>query len=151
MKLRKIEIYFKNIILGSENMVDVVAAILQNDKGELLIARRRKGKYLEGYWEFPGGKVEEGEKPEEGLIRELQEEMNIKIEVNEYIGENIHKYVGRDKIRLLAFKARIIQGDIKLVDHDQYMWIEAHKIEKMKLAPADIPLVPFLLEKNSML
>jgi len=124
-------------------MIDVVAAILENDKNEILLAKRKKGKILEGFWEFPGGKVEEDETPEQGLIRELKEEMNINIKVVEYIGENIHNYE-RGSINLIAFKAKILSGDIKLVDHDEYIWIDAIKLKDYKLAPADIPIVDLL-------
>jgi len=124
-------------------MIDVVAAILQNDKDEILIAKRKKGKILEGFWEFPGGKVEEGESPEDGLIRELNEEMNIDIEIMEYVGQSVHHYE-RGSINLIAFKAKILSGDIKLVDHDEYIWIDAIKLKEYKLAPADIPIVNLL-------
>lgn len=123
-------------------MIDVAAAILENKKGEVLIAKRKKGK-LAGYWEFPGGKIEKGESPEQGLIRELNEEMNLEIEIEGYIGENIHSYdIGT--IRLLAFKGKIIGGDIKLADHEEYIWINIQDLKKVNLAPADIPFVKLL-------
>ena len=125
-------------------MLDVVAAILENNKGEILVARRKQGKHLAGYWEFPGGKVEEGESPEQCLIRELQEEMNITIDVIDFVGENIHRYSGQDTIRLLAFKGRIVDGEIRLVDHDSFMWVDSQDLKKLKLAPADIPFIPIL-------
>ena len=128
-------------------MINVVAAILENDKREILIAKRKKDKILGGFWEFPGGKVEEGETPEVGLIRELKEEMNIDIEVIEYIGESIHHYE-RGSINLIAFKAKIVGGNITLVDHEEYAWVEVDKLNDYKLAPADIPIVN-LLKLNS--
>ncbi|MFZ5967408.1 MAG: (deoxy)nucleoside triphosphate pyrophosphohydrolase [Bacillota bacterium] len=128
-------------------MIDVVAAILLNKEGQVLIARRKRGKALEGYWEFPGGKVEKGESPEQSLTRELKEEMNIDIEVTEYVGENIHSYeIG--VIRLLAFKGKIVRGDISLIDHDEYTWVDIDKLLDFKLAPADIPIVELLISKQ---
>jgi 8-oxo-dGTP diphosphatase len=124
-------------------MIDVVAAILENQNGEVLIARRKKGKKLAGYWEFPGGKIEKGESPEQCLIRELNEEIKIEIEVTEYVGENIHCY-DEGAIRLLAFKGKITGGDIKLADHEEYVWIDLHDLKKVKLAPADIPFIELL-------
>ncbi len=126
-------------------MIDVVAAIIENEKGEVLIAKRKKGKKLAGYWEFPGGKVEKGESPEQSLVRELNEEMNLEIEIGDYLGENIHFY-DRGAIRLLAFKGKITGGEIKLVDHDAYVWIDLHDIKNVKLAPADIPLIEMLIK-----
>lgn len=125
-------------------MIDVVAAILENDKKEILIAKRKKDKILGGFWEFPGGKVEEGESPEESLIRELKEEMNIHIEVIEYIGKNIHHYE-RGPINLIAYRAKIGSGNIRLIDHEEYMRISLDKIKEYRLAPADIPLVDLLM------
>ena len=121
-------------------IIKVVAAILQKED-KILIARKKQGKPLEGYFEFPGGKIEEGETPEESLIRELMEEMNIKIAVKEYIGESIYDY-GNDKvISLLGYTAEIIDGEIKLSDHDRYEWVTLEQINNYKIAPADIPLI----------
>lgn len=121
-------------------IIKVVAAILQKED-KILIARKKQGKPLAGYFEFPGGKIEEGETPEESLIRELMEEMNIKIAVKEYIGESIYDY-GNDKvISLLGYTAEIIDGEIKLSDHDRYEWVTLEQINNYKIAPADIPLI----------
>lgn len=132
-------------------MIDVVAAILENQKGNFLIAKRKKGKKLAGYWEFPGGKIENGESPQQSLIRELYEEMNLEIEIGDYVGENIHFY-DEGPIRLLAFKGKITGGEIKLTDHEEYVWIDLHNLKKVKLAPADIPFIELLVsgpEKDS--
>ena len=121
-------------------IIKVVAAILEKED-KILIARKAPDKPLAGYFEFPGGKIEEGETPEESLIRELMEEMNIKIAVKEYIGEIIYDY-GNDKvISLLGYTAKIIDGEIKLSDHDRYEWVTLEEINNYKIAPADIPLI----------
>ena len=128
-------------------IIKVVAAILQKED-KILIARKKQGKPLAGYFEFPGGKIEEGETPEESLIRELMEEMNIKIAVKEYIGESIYDY-GNDKvISLLGYTAEIIDGEIKLSDHDRYEWVTLEQINNYKIAPADTPLVEKMKEKK---
>lgn len=124
-------------------MIDVVAAILENQHGKILIARRKQGKNLAGYWEFPGGKIESGETPQECLIRELNEEMNLTIEISKYVGESIHCYE-QGAIRLLAYKGRITEGEIKLTDHDEYAWINLQELKDVKLAPADIPFIQLL-------
>lgn len=123
-------------------MIDVVAAILENQKGEVLIAKRKKGK-LAGYWEFPGGKIEKGETPEQSLIRELNEEMNIEIEIGDFVGESVHLY-DEVAIRLLAFKGKITGGDIKLADHEEYAWVDLDDLKKVNLAPADITFIELL-------
>lgn len=124
-------------------MVRVVAGILQKDD-KVLIARKAAGKSLEGYFEFPGGKIEEGETPEESLIRELMEEMSIKIKVNKYVGESIYDY-GNIVVSLKGYTAEILEGKITLTDHDMYKWVNLSEINDYKLAPADIPLVKNLL------
>lgn len=65
-------------------MIDVVAAVIENREGRILIARRKPDISLGGYWEFPGGKVEEGESPSDCLVRELREEMDMQIEPGEF-------------------------------------------------------------------
>lgn len=127
-------------------MIDVVAAILENNKQEILIAKRKQIKSQGGLWEFPGGKVEEGEKHEESIARELSEEMNIEIEVLGYFSQNIHHYENAS-IRLIAFKGRIVSGDIELKDHDLYAWVKADKLTTYDFAPADIPIVLELVKE----
>lgn len=124
-------------------MIDVAAAILENDNGKVLIARRKQGKKLAGYWEFPGGKLESGETAQECLIRELNEEMNLTIEIGNYVGESIH-YYEQGPIRLLAYKGKITGGKIKLTDHDEYAWLNLQELKNVKLAPADIPFIQLL-------
>lgn len=124
-------------------MIDVAAAILENQNGEILIARRKPGKKLPGFWEFPGGKIESGETPQQCLIRELHEEMNLVIEVSDYIGESIYHYE-QGPIRLIAYKGKITSGEIRLADHDQYEWLNIQGLKNANLAPADIPLLDFL-------
>ena len=121
-------------------IIKVVAAILQKED-KILIARKKEGKPLAGYFEFPGGKIEKGETPEESLARELMEEMNIKIDVKEYVGESIYDYGNGIVISLLGYISEIIDGEIKLSDHDRYEWVTLEEINNYKIAPADIPLI----------
>jgi 8-oxo-dGTP diphosphatase len=132
--------------MESSKAMNVTAAIIKNTKGEVLIARRKVGKKLAGYWEFPGGKIEEGETPEESLARELKEEMNLNVRVKDFIGENIHHYEGFS-IRLMAYETVILEGDMKLTDHDAVKWVSIEEIGKAdELAPADVPLVKTILQ-----
>lgn len=124
-------------------MINVVAAILQKEE-KILIAKKRKGKPLAGFWEFPGGKIEIGEIPEEALIRELKEEMDIEIEVNKYIGESVYDYGNNKIVSLKGYTATIKDGEIKLSDHDEYRWITLEEIQEYNMAPADIPLINFI-------
>lgn len=121
-------------------MINVVAGILINDKDEILIAKRKEDKSMGGYWEFPGGKIEDEELPQESLIRELKEEMNIVIKVKEYFGENIYDY-GDFKIRLIAYICEIIDGEISLTDHSEIKWVRREELNNYKIAPADIAFI----------
>ena len=121
-------------------IIKVVAAILQKED-KILIARKKEGKPLAGYFEFPGGKIEKGETPEESLARELMEEMNIKIDVKEYVGESIYDYGNGKVSELLGYTAEIIEGDIVLTDHDEYRWVTLEEVCNYNIAPADIPLI----------
>ncbi|KAB3526358.1 (deoxy)nucleoside triphosphate pyrophosphohydrolase [Alkaliphilus serpentinus] len=128
-------------------MLDVAAIILENESKEVLIARRRKGIAMEGLWEFPGGKIEEGESPQDCLVRELKEEMELDIEVQDYVGESIHSYEDF-VIRLMAYRGRILRGEIKLVDHDKILWVKPLELKEIALAPADIPFAGLLLDEG---
>jgi 8-oxo-dGTP diphosphatase len=120
-------------------MIVVTAAILEKGN-KIMIARRAHGKHLEGYWEFPGGKIELNETPESCLLRELKEEFEIEASIENYIGESIFEYPDKTII-LKAFTCKILSGEMKLNDHDRIEWIETEELSNYKLAPADIPLI----------
>lgn len=124
--------------------IDVAAAVIFADD-KIFAARRKPGSHLAGYWEFPGGKIEADETPEQCLIRELQEELCITTEVGQYIGESLHDY-GTKVVRLMAYKVIHIFGDFKLNDHDQFCWLGINELESINWAPADIPLVDLCRE-----
>ncbi|MEJ8546962.1 8-oxo-dGTP diphosphatase MutT [Brevibacillus borstelensis] len=126
-------------------MIEVAAAIIGNEQGQVLIARRKKGKSQEGMWEFPGGKIEEGESVEACLKRELLEEMNIEIDPYELFGVNDHRY-GSTPIRLTAYKAKYAGGEIVLTDHDEFRWVHPSELQEYSFAPADLKFVQMLQE-----
>ena len=116
----------------------VTAAIIRNDD-KILIARRKKGQKLEGFWEFPGGKIEEGESPQECLQRELHEEFGIESKAGKILTESEYHY-DHGSIRLLALETEILNGEIELTVHDEIVWATAEDLLDYKLAPADIPI-----------
>lgn len=124
-------------------MIEVAAAIIENEQGQILIARRKKGKSQEGLWEFPGGKLEPGETPEACLKRELLEEMNIGIAPYELFGVNVHDY-GIVRIKLIAYRAKLLSGEIRLADHDEFQWASYAELGGYRWAPADVPFVELL-------
>lgn len=120
-------------------LLEVVCGIIyRGDK--IFVCRRKEGKHLEGYWEFPGGKLENGETKVSALKRELKEELSMEVEVERYIGFNDHNYL-KKKIRLHAFRCTLISYWGVLKDHDEFLWLDPKEIYSVKLAPADIPLI----------
>lgn len=125
-------------------MKEVIAGVIV-DNNKILIAKRGANEKLAGKWEFPGGKIEEGETHQECLKREINEELEVDIEVGNYVGESIYTYPNGE-IKLIAYFTTIVGGDIKLSVHDVVEWITIDKIDKYDFAPADIPLVKKLKE-----
>jgi mutator protein MutT len=120
----------------------VTAAILERN-GLFFAARRKPGKHLAGYWEFPGGKIEPNESPQQCLAREMKEEFGVQVEVGAYLGESIYDY-GHKVIQLKAYRVTWLKGIFKLRDHDEVTWLEADELHSLKWAPADVPLLNFI-------
>ena len=120
-------------------MITVTAAILEKD-GRILAARRKLRKHLAGYWEFPGGKLEGGETPQQCLARELQEELGIVAAIGDFVAESIYDY-GHQKVRLVAYRATHLNGEFNPKDHDELKWLLPAELNTLKWAPADIPLL----------
>lgn len=122
--------------------IDVVCGIIfKND--QVLIARKAKGKSLAGKWEFPGGKIQEGEDPEWALERELKEELGMKVNVLDFFGENLHQYEAFT-IRLLAYKCDFVSASFELTDHDRVEWVNPLQLSHYDLAEADKPFISLI-------
>ena len=113
----------------------VTAAVIE-EGGKVLVARRKKGDRCEGCWEYPGGKVEPGETPEESLKRELREEMGVDVAV----GERLCAYpfrAGEILMELLVYRTRIVNGKIVCHDHDEVRWVEPGELRRYDLTDPD--------------
>ncbi|KUO53523.1 MAG: NUDIX hydrolase [Desulfitibacter sp. BRH_c19] len=121
-------------------MKQVTAAlIVKNNK--ILIAKRRASDKLANKWEFPGGKIEEGETSEQCLIREIKEEFQIEIVVEGYFGSSKYSYE-HGAIELLGYWAKYNGEDIlKPTVHDDYRWVSISELVNYDFSPADIPFV----------
>lgn len=120
-------------------MVQVVAAIIIKDD-KFLVARRAKHMTHAGMWEFPGGKIDLYETPEQAVERELYEEFNVKSEVQKRLCTVVHDY-DSFTIELMAFETRLLEGDLELHDHDQIAWLRADELATVGLTEADQKLV----------
>ena len=119
------------------------ALILLNER--VLCAQRSDAMPLPGLWEFPGGKVEEGENPEACLKREILEELSISIRIIFPLKPNDHSYADRKVIHLMPFICKWESGEINLLEHQKVKWLSKEELRSLKLAPADIPIVEDLL------
>ena len=125
--------------------IKVVGAVLVHD-GRVFAAKRGPGKSMAGYWEFPGGKVEADETPEEALARELREELKIDVTVGEFIVTATHE-AGTAVIELSTYLCTIIEGVPVLTEHEEFRWLPVSELSDVEWAPADIPTVELLQER----
>ncbi len=118
-----------------------------SNKNQVLLARRRNGQNLQGYWEFPGGKIEKNETPQKCLERELLEELSVKSKAGEIIVESVYNYES-GSIKLIGIETVLLETNITLSVHDKIQWVTIKNILQYKLAPADIPIAKYLINKR---
>ena len=119
-------------------MKQVTAAILL-DGDKVLIAKRSSGESLANKWEFPGGKIESSESPEECLARELFEELGIKASIGEFFTSSVYHYE-HGAIELLAYFADWVAGELLINTHDDAKWVPIKGLDQYDFVPADIPI-----------
>lgn len=133
----------------ASNETFVVAAVLHRSVAagtEVLIVRRGPAQKGAGSWEFPGGKVEDSESPEQALYREIQEELGVSINVGPVIGEILHAYPEK-MIRLRLFWAKASSESLVLHEHDDFKWLLPQSIAVADLSEADRPFVAKIIEQ----
>ncbi|HDR4441263.1 DNA mismatch repair protein MutT [Bacillus thuringiensis serovar brasilensis] len=123
--------------------VSVVGAVIFNENNEILCAKRSPIMSLPNYWEFPGGKIEDGEEPQAALVREIKEELECIVTVGEEIKEVEHEYESII-VHLTTYKARIVLGKPRALEHAELKWMSIKDLKHLKWAPADIPTVEVL-------
>ena len=125
----------------------VVACALVDADKRVLIAQRPPGKALAGLWEFPGGKLEPGERPEQTLIRELQEEIGITVK-EACLAPLTFASHAYDAFHLLMplYICRRWEGDVIAREGQSLAWVRANKLRDYKMPAADIPLIPHLID-----
>lgn len=122
----------------------VVAAAIVIEGGRVLVTQRKKGTHLEGAWEFPGGKVLDGEDPRSALERELREELGIETTAGEIVDVTFHRYDDVQKaVLLLFFEAarRPSSRDPRALDVAGFAWITAQELDPTGFPPADVAVL----------
>ncbi|MBQ9277707.1 MAG: (deoxy)nucleoside triphosphate pyrophosphohydrolase [Lachnospiraceae bacterium] len=123
--------------------IRVVAAVIKakNENNEPIIFATQRGYGdLKGGWEFPGGKIEDGETPQEALIREIKEELDTDIEVGELIDTIEYDYP-TFHLSMDCFWCEIIKGDLVLKEHEAARWLRKSELDNVEWLPADITLI----------
>ncbi len=128
---------------GRENRL-VVAAVVRRDDGSVLVARRRPGSHLAGLWEFPGGTVEDGERPEEALARELREELGVELSVGAPLTFAWHRDESRE-VLLLFYRGAITSGSPHGREGQEVRWVTPSELSALATPPADAELIAGLL------
>lgn len=129
------------------NLLLVAACALIDTDGRVLIAQRPEGKQLAGLWEFPGGKVEAHERPEESLIRELHEELGITVR-EACLAPLTFASHAYDDFHLLMplYVCRRWEGSVIAREGQKLAWVRVNKLREYPMPPADGPLIPFLID-----
>ena len=128
----------------------IVTAALIIEQGRILVTQRKKGDSHGLLWEFPGGKVKEGEDPREALRRELKEELDVEVEVGMIFDAVFHSYP-EYPILLLVYRCRIDKGSLKPVGCQDLRWVTLRELGELPMPPADDPVRKHLgsYEKHS--
>ncbi|WP_258728390.1 8-oxo-dGTP diphosphatase MutT [Bacillus atrophaeus] len=124
--------------------IKVAAAVIQNDNNMILCALRSPTMSLANLWEFPGGKLEEGENAQEALVREIEEELGCKIEAGEVIADIHHEYE-KVIVNLISIRAKIVDGEPVAKEHAELRWVPVSELESLEWAPADLPTLTALV------
>jgi 8-oxo-dGTP diphosphatase len=121
-----------------KNLYVVGAVIVEN--GKILCAQRGPTKSLPLKWEFPGGKIEEGESPQEALRREVNEEMGCEIEIGEQVEHTVYEY-DFGMVHLTTYYCKLLKGKPVLTEHVSIKWLSPNELKSLDWAPADIPAI----------
>ena len=125
-------------------MNESIACIISSGS-KVLLGKRLPSGSMGNRWEFPGGKIEPNETREQAIVREIKEELDMDIEVNEYLAEKTFVYPEK-QINLIALSCTKTGGEIKLLEHEAYRWVTNTELDQFEFAPADLFIVDKLKE-----
>lgn len=123
-----------------KKLIHVVGAIIENDQNEIFCALRSPVMSLPNLWEFPGGKIEAEETPEQALQREITEEFDCIIEVGQKVEDTTYEYE-KFIVRLETYKAKLLEGIPIAAEHADTRWVTREDLHTLTFAAADIPAV----------
>ena len=123
--------------------ITVAAAILRREN-RIFATQRGYGEFKDG-WEFPGGKVEPGEQPEEAVVREIREELDTQVEVEELYDIVEYDYA-KFHLRMYCYFCKVLSGSLLLKEHEAARWLAAEELESVGWLPADVELIRKLQE-----
>ncbi len=121
----------------------MVGAVIRDERGRILLTRRPEGRHMAGLWEFPGGKIERGETPQEALVRELEEELGVVVAPGRTVGTARHEESGL-VIDLRFLDVAIVHGTPRPLDGQEIAWVEPEALNRHPMPPADEALVATL-------
>ncbi len=124
--------------------IPVVTGLIHKN-GKVLLGQRPVGETLAGAWEFPGGKIEQGESPQEALARELQEEIGVDAEVGALRLAHTHSY-GERGVLLLFYDVGFWKGEPKTIYHDDLRWVDPEELEKIQIPEANRNILSTLIK-----
>ena len=131
--------------LQPRSLVLVVACALVDADGRVLIAQRAEHKSMAGLWEFPGGKLEPGERPEDALIRELKEELDVETDAACLAPLTFTSYAYEEFDLLMPlYMCRKWKGTPRAIEHRAIAWVHANELKDYDMPPADVPLIAHL-------
>lgn len=123
-------------------------AIIDQNKNEVLVGKRKSDRQVGDMWEFPGGKIEKGETAQQAAKRELEEEFHDEIQVGPQLGKTVSYEYNFGIVQLTVFFAKLLTHNFDLVAHSKIEWLPVEKVQELNWAPADAPLVDELSKTN---
>jgi len=119
--------------------IEVVAAILRDEQGRFFATQRGYGEFKD-WWEFPGGKMEEGETPEKALIREIGEELDVQIEIDNFL-QTVEWDYTNFHLTMHCYLCHITSGNLTLLEHEAARWLTKEQLDEVNWLPADLIIV----------
>ena len=128
-------------------MINVVAAVIKDEEGKILITQRNLQKSQGGLWEFPGGKIEPGESHKDALRREIREELATEIEVGSLLTTVEYDYP-KFHLTMHCYLCTVVGGNLTLLEHEDARWLRKEELDTVRWLPADRSIIELLMDKR---